>query len=154
MMYVGYVLGGPELSYSNFTRATSGISFPIPGEPWPVPGRAPNPTVAYSERHDPRPVGGLDLVFHVPGSILKPPFAGMRTGKFSRKERLLQIQIAVPEAQLDAPSLRQYLVDSVRSAIHLAVPKFIKAGIPYLPEEYLAQVDQLELRLGLKAMRP
>ncbi len=149
MIYVGSVLGGPELFYSHFTRSMSGITLPVAGEPWPEPGRAPDPTVAYAERRDPRPVGSLDLVFHVPGSVLKPEFVGLRTGKFSRKERLLQIQIAVPEELLESPWLRRFVVDSIRSAVSLGGPKFAKAGILYPQDEYLGQVDELERRLGL-----
>jgi len=147
MIYVSAILGGPELKYSHFSDAMEGIHFPVPGEPWPKAGSAPDPLGR--ERRDPRPVGSLDLVFHVPGSIIEPEHTGLRTGRFSRKARMLQIQIAVPGDLMESPELRRFLVGSVREAIDLGESRFAKAGIPYPKSEYLAQVDELERRLGL-----
>ncbi len=148
MIYVGSVLGGPELFYSPFTRAMAGIVFPVPGEPWPEPGKAPDPR-EFSERVDPRPVGSLDIVFHVPGSLLKPEYTGLRTGRFSRKQRLLQVQVAVPEGADDG-TLRAFILQSIRQAILLAKPRFDKARIAYPEAEYLSQVDELEARLAVR----
>jgi hypothetical protein len=147
MIHVGAILGGLEFG-NPFDRAMSGIWFPGLGEPWPKPGSAPDPR-GYSERIEPRPIGSVDIVFHVPGSILKPEHVGLRTGSFSRKERMLQVQIAVPEELMESPDLRRFLLKSIREAIRLAEPRFAKAAIPYPLAEYLAQVDELERRLGL-----
>jgi hypothetical protein len=95
-----------------------GIGFPAPGEPWPKPGDAPDPLGR--RRRDLRNVGSLDLVFHVPGTLLKPEHTGLRTGRFSRKERMLQIQIAVPEDPMESPGLRGYIVQSIRRAVGIA----------------------------------
>lgn len=134
MIYVREILGEPELKYSHFSRSMAGINFPVPGEPWPEPGSAPDPLGR--ERHDPRAVGSLDLVFHVPGSITKPEHTGLRTGRFSKTERLLQIQIAVPEELMEAAGLRRVLVTAIRDAISLAESRFRRAGIAYPREEY------------------
>jgi hypothetical protein len=40
----------------------------------------------------------VNIVFHVPGDIIKPDFEGVRTGSFSKKMSLLMIQVALPEA--------------------------------------------------------
>jgi hypothetical protein len=42
----------------------------------------------------------LNVVFHIPGNMLKPEFVGVRTGSFSRSRALLMVQVALPE---DAP---------------------------------------------------
>ncbi len=147
MIHVSEILGGPELRYSHFSDSVVGIGFPAPGESWPEAGTAPDPLGR--ERRDLRNVGSLDLVFHVPGSILKPEHAGLRTGRFSRKERMLQIQIAVPEELMESPRLRAHLLQSIRSAVEKAEPRLAKAGIPYPKAEYLSQIDELERRLGL-----
>jgi hypothetical protein len=152
MIYVGAILGGPEVSQNpTFAHAMHGVMFPVPGEPWPQVGRASHPTEPYRERRDPRPVGSLDIVFHVPGSLLKPEHQGLRTGRFSTKERLFQIQIAVPEALMDSPHLRQFILDSIRQAIHLGAPRFAKHKIDYPLAEYLDQVRELESRLAAAA---
>jgi hypothetical protein len=38
----------------------------------------------------------VNVVFHVPGNILQPDFSGLRTGRFSRQNALLMVQVAVP----------------------------------------------------------
>jgi hypothetical protein len=147
MIHVSAVLGGPELNSSSFMRALEGIWFPGIGDAWPEPGRAPDPG-NYEERREPRPIGSVDVVFHVPGSILKPEHTGLRTGRFSRKECILQVQIAVPELLMESPGLRRYLLASIREAVRLSDARFAKAGIPFPMAEYLSQVDELERRLG------
>ena len=42
----------------------------------------------------------VNVIFQVPGNILKPDFDGVRTGYFSKKESSLIVQAALPE---DAP---------------------------------------------------
>ena len=39
----------------------------------------------------------VNVVFQVPGNIRQPDFHGTRTGRYSRAERLLLIQVALPE---------------------------------------------------------
>jgi len=39
----------------------------------------------------------LNVVFHVPGNMAKPEFAGVRTGTFAKRHALLMVQVAVPE---------------------------------------------------------
>jgi hypothetical protein len=62
---------------------------------------------------------------------------------------MLQIQIAVPEELMESPGLRGYIVQSIRTAVEMAEPRFTKAGIPYPKAEYIFQIDELERRLGL-----
>jgi hypothetical protein len=39
----------------------------------------------------------LNVVFQIPGSVLRPDFTGVRTGRFSPKRNLLLVQVALPE---------------------------------------------------------
>jgi hypothetical protein len=39
----------------------------------------------------------LQIVFQIPGEVLRPDFSGIRTGPFSRREAVLVIQVAVPD---------------------------------------------------------
>lgn len=38
----------------------------------------------------------INIEFHVPGPVLQPDFAGVRSGAFRKKDRWLKIQAAVP----------------------------------------------------------
>ncbi|NNB87772.1 hypothetical protein D7X99_16180 [Corallococcus sp. AB032C] len=127
MMYIGAVFGGPELADAPIEKAIRLI------------GKARGPI----EKSD---SGALDIVFHVPGSLLKPEFTGVRTAKFSRKERMLMLQIAVPEEQVHTPDVR-WLLDAIREAVRLARPKFERAGIGYPEQEHLAIVDRIQMEL-------
>jgi hypothetical protein len=61
---------------------------------------------------------GLNIVFHVPGNILKPEFTGSRTGTFSRKRALLMVQVALPEET--PPDASRHLIDAAHEAIDVA----------------------------------
>ncbi len=45
------------------------------------------------------PVFNLNVVFHIPGQVLIPEFEGLRSGRFSRKQRALMVQVAIPEGE-------------------------------------------------------
>jgi len=57
----------------------------------------------------------VNVVFHVPGNILKPDFNGPRTGSFAKEQRLLMVQVALPEEVPDDP------VAYVEAATHGAI---------------------------------
>jgi hypothetical protein len=67
----------------------------------------------------------VNVVFHVPGSVLSPDYEGVRTGSFSKRDSLLMIQVALP---LDPPGdvgscLRAAIVSAVDEAEAWAVRK-------------------------------
>jgi hypothetical protein len=41
---------------------------------------------------------GVDAVFHITGPLMAPDYSGIRSGRFSKPDRLIAIQIAVPVA--------------------------------------------------------
>jgi hypothetical protein len=57
----------------------------------------------------------LNVVFHIPGNMLKPEFKGVRTGSFSKSMALLMVQVALPEAPPSNP--KGYLKDVIHEAI-------------------------------------
>src|SRR5579862_1544074 len=57
----------------------------------------------------------VNVVFHVPGRTLKPEFDGVRTGRYSKANQLLMVQVAVPELVPEDPD--EYLLDAVSAAI-------------------------------------
>src|ERR1051325_4747059 len=61
----------------------------------------------------------LNVVFHVPGSVIAPDYRGLRTGSFRRKDSLLMVQVALPpEVPGDAGAfLRAAMVAAVDEAM-------------------------------------
>jgi hypothetical protein len=68
---------------------------------------------------------------HMPGSVVSVTFEGLRTGLFSKRDKILQIQVAVPEEHVNGPDAGQFLVVSMRDAIKLAERRFRKSGIEF-----------------------
>jgi hypothetical protein len=67
----------------------------------------------------------VNVVFQVPGRYLKPEFAGVRTGRFRKRDSLLMVQAALPpDVPADPASyLRTALVSAVDEAEAWAVRK-------------------------------
>lgn len=126
--YVSSVLGGPELSGAPVDTIITRLAMAAH---------------AYQEAHEIASEGGLDIVYHVPGSILQPEFEGLRTGKFSNKEKMLMVQIAVPALFDSRHHLEKFLVESLREAIQLAKPVFKSTRIPFSQDEYLQLVESI-----------
>jgi hypothetical protein len=63
----------------------------------------------------------VDVTFHVPGTILRPDYEGVRTGRWVGAKRLLVVQVATPdEVSGDAERVSAFLTDSLREAIRVA----------------------------------
>lgn len=69
----------------------------------------------------------VDVVFHVPGEVVAPNFTGTRTGRYSKKERLLSVQVAVPDRASDDPEaeVRAMLMQAIVTAEEYARKKRI-----------------------------
>ncbi|MBC8951486.1 hypothetical protein [Xenorhabdus sp. PB62.4] len=73
----------------------------------------------------------INPVFIVPGSISKPDFKGFKYGYFSKKEKGVVIQIAVPQSVTDGEGIREFIVGALREAVRMAAEKFAKHAIPF-----------------------
>jgi hypothetical protein len=63
----------------------------------------------------------VDVTFHVPGALAGPDYDGVRTGRWSKANRVLVVQAAVPESILgDADAIASFLAQSVGAAVSLA----------------------------------
>ena len=71
----------------------------------------------------------LDVVFHVAGPILPVSFEGVRTGRFSKQERLLQVQIATPEDFSSPEAAEAFALSALRKAIDMAEGYVVKKGL-------------------------
>ena len=125
MISLGAVFGGGELTGSPFEQAI----------------RAAGAFFRDKQQGD---FGSLNVVFHVPGSLVKSGFLGARTSKWSRKTKMLMIQVAVPEEAKESKQQLKFILNSIREAIEIAKPVFKKAKVEYPAEAYLALVEQGE----------
>lgn len=60
----------------------------------------------------------VNVVYQIPGEVMTPDFEGVRTGQFSRKDRRLLVQVALPHEP--AHDADQEVVDRLSEAIELA----------------------------------
>jgi hypothetical protein len=125
---LGAIFGGPEAEGS-----------PV----WVIGGRLYKVKEAHHDKLIPKGEGELDIVYQYPGSLLRPEFAGLRTGTFSRKRKILQIQIAVPADKMEPDVFGQFYVDALEKAVKLGKKYFDKKGIPFSEDKHLALVNKL-----------
>lgn len=83
----------------------------------------------------------VNVVYQVPGEILGVDFSGVRTGRYSSKDRHLLVQAAVPrEVPEDAEALLIALLrDSIAEATAFAKHRRIANDLPEL-RELIAQL--------------
>jgi hypothetical protein len=128
MISIGAILGGGELAGSKIDRLICRFSSALP----PVQNLS---------------AASVNIVFHVPGSIVKPDYSGIRTGKFSAKLKKLMIQVPVPEIMLESPELEPFFHKSIIEAIAMAGKFFAKKKIQFVESDYLAIVEEVNRRL-------
>lgn len=76
----------------------------------------------------------VNIVYHLPGSIMPPDFIGVRSAKFSRKDKKLMVQVAVENEMADVRDRNEildYIIDVADEAIGVAKVKFDNAKIEY-----------------------
>jgi len=89
----------------------------------------------------------INIVFHVPGSIAKPDYSGVRTGRFSTKAKTLMVQVSVPEILIDSPELESFFHQSIIEAIAMAGKFFEKKKIQFNEADYLAIIEEMKRQL-------
>lgn len=87
----------------------------------------------------------VNVVFHVPGTLRSPDFVGIRTSTFSRKRRLLMVQVAVPDGFESSVGMVGFVFDALHSAVGVAVR--------YFNDEAMACGAGADLRGVLKQLR-
>lgn len=115
MISIGTIIGGPESAFFDrilceFMRHCESEGH-LSGEPVKV-----------------------NIVYHLPGSIMPPDFIGVRPAKFSRKDKKLMVQAAVENEMAsvkDRAEILDYIIDVADEAIGVAKAKFDSAKIEY-----------------------
>ena len=73
----------------------------------------------------------INPVFIVPGSIHRADFDGYKLGHFSKKEKGLVVQIAIPQSVAGGEGMVEFIGESLREATRLAAAYFASKGISF-----------------------
>ena len=115
MISIGAVIGGPECAFMDkYVRLLMGFFID-------------NRSVDTSSAE-------VNIVFHLPGSIIKPDYVGLRTGTFSKKRKKLMVQAAVEDEFIRSTSSEEvinYLVEVSDEAIGIAKNFFDRKNMDY-----------------------
>ena len=77
----------------------------------------------------------VDVTFHFPGTTARPDFEGIRTGRWVRHERLLVVQVAVPEVLSgDSGTANAFLARSLVDAVEAAARYLPSRGLEFSVE--------------------
>jgi hypothetical protein len=98
MMFIGSIRFGPHVSLTLAARTIEAMVRLMPPEDFPSPVK-------------------LDVVYHIGGPLREPEFAGVRTGSYSRKHGIAQVQIAVSSSESDDQEIPRVMVDRLLSAV-------------------------------------
>jgi hypothetical protein len=88
--------------------------------------------------------GSINPLFFFPGTESRVPFSKPRTGKFSKKERKLMIQIPVPIAMVTPDKIGPWIFEQLREIVPMAQLVFKKAKIPFDVESTHNLIDRAE----------
>jgi len=86
----------------------------------------------------------VNVVFHTPGTIWNPDFEGIRLHRYSKKDNMLRVQVAVPENEMDGSNPGRFIFDAIRKALNLTQPRFARYKIPFSVADHLALIDAIE----------
>jgi hypothetical protein len=132
MILVGIVFQGPELKHSRMDSALTAAM-----------------KAAQQLRGDFQ-VGdcpAVNVVFYVPGSVDRPDWKGLRDAKYSAPQKLVMVQIAVPDHVVTSPNVSEYIVESLHGANAVAFEFFRQRNIEFPLREAEDLVRQIKDRL-------
>jgi len=109
-MMIGSVLSGPSVHRTVAARTIQAMGRFLPAEEVQTPVM-------------------LDVVFHVGGPLGEPEFEGVRTGSYSRKRNIAQVQIAVSSAEADDPEIADVMVDRLIAAVEAIGERLARAHV-------------------------
>jgi hypothetical protein len=134
MISIGGVFRGPELKGSAFDKAQMAAAR------------------ALNEVRGPLALGATPLVnavFVVPGSLGRPDFDGQQFGDYSKRDKAVVVQIAVPQDVVDGTKQAEFIVEALRGAIAMAFEFFRQRGEQFALREAEAMVTAVAERLGI-----
>lgn len=86
--------------------------------------------------------GTINVVFQYPGSLLQPDFVGVRTGSFSKKKRMLVVQVAFPGDMLSSNSFVKHYLAFLKDALVEGKKYLDKKGISFSLEDHVSLAEK------------
>lgn len=126
-LYQSSILGGPEQVDKEFDQQITAIV-----------RRTVSLQTAMIKPDD----GILNVVFQFQGSLLRPDFAGIKVGRFVRKENRLEVKVAVSSDVICSDDFVFRYASLLKKAITEAKKVFDTKGIPFSLEAHLALVEK------------
>ena len=126
-LFLSDILGGPEQSGKPFTKKADKICRQM--------------ELFKNELVDPED-GTINVVFQYPGSLLQPDFVGVRTGGFSKKKRMLVVQVAFPADLISASGFAQHYLALLKDALVEGKKYLDKKGISFSLEDHIALAEK------------
>jgi hypothetical protein len=93
----------------------------------------------------------INPIFIVSGSMWQPEFEGYELGHFSKKEKGLVVQIAVPASVAKGKDIPEFIGASLREAMRLASTHFASKGISFSTLKAEKMILAIEARLAQTA---
>ena len=92
----------------------------------------------------------VNVVFYIPGPVANfPPLDAPRAGRFSRKRKLLLVEVYVPRDVAEAGGSVEFVTNSLRRANAIAAEVFARKGTePFDPARANAIVDRVSEALA------
>ncbi len=89
----------------------------------------------------------VNVIFYVPGSLGSPDWDGLRDAKFSRRQQLLMVQVAVPENVVDSSDPKDFVIESLYGANAVAFEFFRQKNMDFPLAEAEQLVAKIESRM-------
>jgi hypothetical protein len=86
--------------------------------------------------------GSLNVVFVYPGSLGGPDFVGVRTGSFSKKMKMLVVQVAVPADVISSKDFVKHYLLFLKDALEKGKKYLDKKGISFSLEDHIALAEK------------
>jgi len=137
MIAIGNDFGGPELKESSIRQALM-VAMNVAANV-----RAPD--------YDDGTEAWINPIFIVPGTVYQPEFEGYELGHFSKKQKGLVIQIAVPETVAVGKGIAEFIGESLREAVRMAATHFASKGISF--STLKAEKIILAIEAGVSGLR-
>ena len=137
MISIGIHLKGPELSKSPIDQAlTAALNVAIDARGEFRVGEEP----------------AVNVVFLVPGSLGSADFDYLREGKFSAKDKLLLVEVPIPQKAMNSESITAFIIDALHGANAVAFDFFRRRGKEqFALEKAEAIVKQIQSALALRS---
>jgi hypothetical protein len=149
---IGIQYGGPELNGSPIEQLLSATMKAVYKErgPWVGsddfgPGDARPASGPYFEKGS---VPAVNVIFQVPGSLLGVKISSIQAGRFSRKQKMVLVEVPVSKDIVESGGSVQWVIDALHRANAIAADVFARKGAePFDLDGANALVEKVRVEL-------